>query len=151
MPLHPMMFDGEPDRSGPRFIERKMGKCLEMNSISGVQPIDNSRLLLFLRDRRMVTGGWKRAARAANSIPDLSFRAIPTPGFAPVATACNRAAAWAARSAAFARLCNWTTDRCHIGKLTAHFLDFYAALGLGRRQPAPLGANLHSARCASLF
>lgn len=55
MPLHPMMFDGEPDRSGPRFIERKMGKCLEMNSISGVQPIDNSRLLLFLRDRRMVT------------------------------------------------------------------------------------------------
>lgn len=55
MPLDAMTFDGDAGRSGPRFSERKMGKCLEMKSISGVQPIDNSRLLLFLRDRRMVT------------------------------------------------------------------------------------------------
>ena len=54
MPLD-AMFDGDVDRSGPRFIERKMGKCLAMDSIAGVQPIDNSRLLLLLRDRRMVT------------------------------------------------------------------------------------------------
>lgn len=55
MPLDAMMFDADADRAGPRYAERKMGKCLEMKSISGVQPIDNSRLLLFLRDRRMVT------------------------------------------------------------------------------------------------
>lgn len=55
MALDAMLSDGEIDRSGPRYAERKMGKCLAMNSISGVQPIDNSRLLLFLRDRRMVT------------------------------------------------------------------------------------------------
>jgi len=55
MPLDATMFDGDAGRGGPRFIERKMGKCLDMKSISGVQPIDNSRLLLILRDRRMVT------------------------------------------------------------------------------------------------
>lgn len=54
MPLD-AMFDSEIDGVGPRFTERKMGKCLSMDSISGVQPIDNSRLLLLLRDRRMVT------------------------------------------------------------------------------------------------
>ncbi len=56
MSLDSMSFDGDDDSGeGPRFAERKMGKCLAMNAISGVQPIDNSRLLLFLRDRRMVT------------------------------------------------------------------------------------------------
>lgn len=54
MPLDAMRFD-DVDRPGPRYVERKMGKCLDMKAISGVQPIDNSRLLLFLRDRRMVT------------------------------------------------------------------------------------------------
>ena len=54
MPLD-AMFDSAMDRAGPRFTERKMGKCLAMDSIAGVQPIDNSRLLLLLRDRRMVT------------------------------------------------------------------------------------------------
>ena len=54
MPLD-AMFDSDLDRAGPRFTERKMGKCLSMDSISGVQPIDNTRLLLLLRDRRMVT------------------------------------------------------------------------------------------------
>jgi len=55
MPLDAMRFDSGVERDGPRYVERKIGKCLAMNSISGVQPIDNSRLLLFLRDRRMVT------------------------------------------------------------------------------------------------
>lgn len=54
MPLD-AMFDSDLARAGPRFTERKMGKCLSMDSISGVQPIDNTRLLLLLRDRRMVT------------------------------------------------------------------------------------------------
>lgn len=55
-PMNPMMFDNEMDSGrGPRFIERKMGDCLPISAIAGVQAIDNSRLLLILNDRRMVT------------------------------------------------------------------------------------------------
>ncbi|NCU11131.1 MAG: hypothetical protein GXC70_03040 [Sphingomonadaceae bacterium] len=56
MPIDAMMFDNGLDEArGPRWVERKMGNCLSANSIAGVQPIDNSRLLLFLNDRRLVT------------------------------------------------------------------------------------------------
>lgn len=56
MPMNPLMFDTELDAGrGPRFIERKMGDCLPIAAIAGVQAIDNSRLLLILNDRRMVT------------------------------------------------------------------------------------------------
>ncbi len=56
MPMNPMMFDAEMESSrGPRFIERKMGDCMPIAAIAGVQAIDNSRLLLILNDRRMVT------------------------------------------------------------------------------------------------
>jgi hypothetical protein len=56
MAMDAMMFENELDSSrGPRFIERKMGKCLDIDAIAGVQAIDNSRLLLILRDRRMVS------------------------------------------------------------------------------------------------
>jgi len=55
MPM-PMMFESEMDSNrGPRFIERKIGDCLPVAAISGVQAIDNSRLLLILNDRRMIT------------------------------------------------------------------------------------------------
>ncbi len=54
--MNPMMFDNEMDSArGPRFIERKMGDCLPITAIVGVQAIDNSRLLLILNDRRMVS------------------------------------------------------------------------------------------------
>jgi hypothetical protein len=56
MPMDSAFFDSEMDSGrAPKFTERKMGKCLSLESIAGVQPIDNSRLLLILRDRRMVT------------------------------------------------------------------------------------------------
>lgn len=56
MQMNPMMFDNEMDAGrGPRFIERKMGDCLPIAAIAGVQAIDNSRLLLILNDRRMVS------------------------------------------------------------------------------------------------
>ncbi len=56
MPMDAAMFDNGMDSGrGPRFAERKWGNCLGIDSIAGVQPIDNSRLLLILRDRRMVT------------------------------------------------------------------------------------------------
>ena len=56
MPMDAMMFDNGLDEArGPRWIERKMGNCLSAGLIAGVQPIDNSRLLLILNDRRLVT------------------------------------------------------------------------------------------------
>lgn len=56
MSLDAMGFESDMESGrGPRMVERKMGKCLGIESIAGVQPIDNSRLLLILRDRRMVT------------------------------------------------------------------------------------------------
>lgn len=56
MPMDAMLFDSSMDESrSPRFAERKIGNCLSLEAIAGVQAIDNSRLLLILRDRRMVT------------------------------------------------------------------------------------------------
>jgi hypothetical protein len=49
---------------GPRFLERKMGRCLPVAGISGVQPDAGNRLILFLRDRRMVSATLERACRA---------------------------------------------------------------------------------------
>lgn len=56
MPLDAMLFESDVDGDrGPRLVERKFGKCLGIDSIAGVQPVDNTRLLLILRDQRMVT------------------------------------------------------------------------------------------------
>jgi hypothetical protein len=48
----------------PRFVERSIGRCLSVSSISGVQPDMGSRLILFLRDRRMISAVLDRACRA---------------------------------------------------------------------------------------
>lgn len=65
MPMNPLMFDNEGDSSrGSRFIERKMADCLAIAAIAGVQAIDNSRLLLTLNDRRMVTAKLEKGCQA---------------------------------------------------------------------------------------
>jgi hypothetical protein len=46
MPPRPM--------SVPRFSERKMGKCLPISGIAGVEPNGQNNLVLFMRDRRMI-------------------------------------------------------------------------------------------------
>ena len=50
--------------SAPRLTERKMGDCVPMNWIAGGQPQGNSRLLLFLRDRRLVAANLEKACSA---------------------------------------------------------------------------------------
>lgn len=56
MPMDVMMLERDvSNRSEPRYVERKMGKCLPIGAISGVQPISDSRLLLMLQDRKMVS------------------------------------------------------------------------------------------------
>ncbi|MBT0671310.1 hypothetical protein HT136_23345 [Novosphingobium profundi] len=59
--------EGDP-RSGPRgdarFEERPMGKCVPAGGIAGVQPERGNRLLLYMRDRRVVTAELERSCRA---------------------------------------------------------------------------------------
>jgi hypothetical protein len=46
------------------MVERNIGRCVPVSSISGVQPDSGGRLILFLRDRRMVSAVLERACRA---------------------------------------------------------------------------------------
>lgn len=48
----------------PRMKERKMGKCVAVGGIAAVQPNGDSRLLLFMRDRRLVSARLEKACRA---------------------------------------------------------------------------------------
>lgn len=48
----------------PRIEERRMGKCLPISGITGVQPEGSHRLLLFMRDRRVVSAELEKACRA---------------------------------------------------------------------------------------
>lgn len=59
-----LLFYLPDDEVAPRFMERKMGKCLAVSSIAGVQSGGGSRLILFMRDRRIVSASLERACRA---------------------------------------------------------------------------------------
>lgn len=48
----------------PRMIERAMGDCIPMSGIAGGQPQRGSRLLLFLRDRRLVAADLEKGCSA---------------------------------------------------------------------------------------
>lgn len=64
-PVRPNMLMDLPSREiGPRLIERKMGKCLKVSGIAGVQPDGASRLLLFMRDRRLISADLERTCRS---------------------------------------------------------------------------------------
>lgn len=48
----------------PRFSERKIGKCLPIGGIVGVEPNGPSNLILFMRDRRMISAQLDRSCRS---------------------------------------------------------------------------------------
>lgn len=48
----------------PRMRERKMGKCVPVAGIAAVQPDAGSKLLLFMRDRRLVSANLEKACSA---------------------------------------------------------------------------------------
>lgn len=50
--------------SPPRFEERGKEKCIGLQGIAGVQTGSGNRLVLFLRDRKMVSVGLEKACRA---------------------------------------------------------------------------------------
>lgn len=47
-----------------RFAEIKHGECISVDEIAAVQPGEENRLLLFLRDRRILAAGLERACNA---------------------------------------------------------------------------------------
>lgn len=53
-----------PERMPPRLSERRMARCVPVGGISGVQVGRDNRLLLFMRDRRIVSLGLEKACRA---------------------------------------------------------------------------------------
>jgi hypothetical protein len=64
VPLAPAMFEADGDVNGPRYIERKFGKCIPVRGIAGVQPVSGRKLLLIMRDNRMFTAELMKGCRA---------------------------------------------------------------------------------------
>lgn len=48
----------------PRLVERKMGTCVGVSGIVGVQPERNDRLILFMRDRRIISAELEKTCSA---------------------------------------------------------------------------------------
>jgi hypothetical protein len=51
-------------RRAAGFEERRMGGCVEIDDIAGVQPAEENRLLLFMRDRRVLTAALERTCKS---------------------------------------------------------------------------------------
>lgn len=65
LPMPPDMFMGMPGGPGvPQFTERKIGKCLSIAGIASVRPDRANRLMLFMRDHRLVSAELSRTCRA---------------------------------------------------------------------------------------
>lgn len=63
----PVRMEGgfmDADMREPQFIERKMGNCLPMNAIAGIQPVSSNKLLLIMRDDRLVTAQLEKGCQA---------------------------------------------------------------------------------------
>lgn len=65
MPLAAMAGSEARDRDmgTPRIIERKMGKCVPLNSVLGVQSGGGNKLVLFLRGQRLVSATLEKACQ----------------------------------------------------------------------------------------
>lgn len=46
------------------LVQRKFGKCVSIGSIVGVQPMHDNRLMLYLRDQRMISASLEKACSA---------------------------------------------------------------------------------------
>ena len=55
------------ERCYQAYIERKIGKCLPISGIAGVQAEGRDRLLLFMRDRRIVSAALRKPTAMAGT------------------------------------------------------------------------------------
>lgn len=53
-----------PNGTSGGFVEKKMGKCVQISGIAGVQASGPTNLILFMRDQRMVSAALDRSCRA---------------------------------------------------------------------------------------
>jgi hypothetical protein len=51
-------------QSQPRYVERKMGKCVPLRSIAAAQTAPGDRLMLYMRDQRIVSARLEKACSA---------------------------------------------------------------------------------------
>lgn len=65
-PMQPIMQPMLPQarQSTTRFRERKTSKCMPAMGIAAVQPINDGRLMFYMRDRRMIAAGLEKACSA---------------------------------------------------------------------------------------
>lgn len=52
------------DEASPRFMERKLGKCVPLSGIAGIQPVAGDKLLLIMRDDRLITAQLEKGCQA---------------------------------------------------------------------------------------
>jgi len=54
-----------PSRDAPmRYREKKLGGCIAVDEITGAEPLEDNRLLLFMRDHRVLSAALERACDA---------------------------------------------------------------------------------------
>lgn len=64
-PVRQNMFMGVPNAAiGPNFVERRIGNCLPVGDIAGVQTNGGSSLILYMRDNRIISADLERSCRA---------------------------------------------------------------------------------------
>ncbi|MGB7655655.1 MAG: hypothetical protein WBL74_09245 [Novosphingobium sp.] len=63
MPIGPAMVDRAAS-SEPRFMERKLGKCVALANVAGIQPVASDKLLLIMRDDRLITAQLAKGCQA---------------------------------------------------------------------------------------
>lgn len=64
-PVRQNLMADLPQRGEPReMVERKIGNCVGMKDIAGVQPTRDNRLLLYMRDQKMIAANLEKACSA---------------------------------------------------------------------------------------
>ena len=63
MPLAAMAGSEPRDLRAPRVIERKMGKCVPLNALLGVQSGGGNKLVLFMRGQRLISATLEKACQ----------------------------------------------------------------------------------------
>jgi hypothetical protein len=63
MPIGPAMVDAAAIRE-PRFMERRLGKCIALGNVAGIQPVSSDKLLLIMRDDRLITAQLAKGCQA---------------------------------------------------------------------------------------
>lgn len=77
LPMPDMFLGNQGDDGLPQIAERKIGKCVAVAGIASVRPDRANRLLLFMRDRRVVSAELDRSCRARDFYSGFLLEDIP--------------------------------------------------------------------------